>query len=445
MAGRAGVWAVVVAAGSGERFGSKKQFAMLGGRTVAELAVEAARSVAGGVVLVVPPAGTAAGPSTAGFAAGLPGGLARLVDRVVAGGPTRSASVRAGLAAVPDDVDVVVVHDAARPLASPGLFASVLAELDVEGVDAAIPAIALSDTLKRVEGRTVTATLDRSALVAVQTPQAFRADALRRAHASGGEATDDAAMVEALGATVHVVPGDPRNVKLTGPADLVVAEAMLRVSSSGEGQGAVPGKLGVPGMPGEPAGATGVTGPAGAAKEARWSGPIVPALRIGQGIDVHRFSGDPERPLVLGGVTVPGCAGLQGHSDADALSHALADAVLGASGLGDLGRHFPDTDDRWAGADSISLLAQVMAMAAQRGLRPLSADCTIMAERPALAAYAPGMSERLSGVLGAPVEVKATKAEGMGALGRGEGLACFAVVLMAASPQVLGGPGREGS
>ena len=162
----------------------------------------------------------------------------------------------------------------------------------------------------------------------------------------------------------------------------------------------------------------------------------MPALRVGQGIDVHAFSDDPARPLVLGGVVIAGdgVQGLDGHSDADAVSHAIADAVLGAAGLGDLGRHMPDTDAEWAGADSLDILRRVVALAADAGWRAVNADCTIVAERPRLAPHVATMAERLGAALGAPVNVKATRAEGLGALGRAEGIACTAVVLLAAAP-----------
>jgi len=209
------VWAVVVAGGSGQRFGLLKQFALLADRPVAEWAVAACRPSSSGVVLVVPPE-NAKGPDHG-------------ADVVVEGGATRSESVRRGLSAVPDDADVIIVHDAARPLASQALFRAVLDAVTMGGADGAIPALAVSDTIKVVDAtRTVTATLDRTALVAVQTPQAFGAALLRRAHAGGTEATDDAALVEALGATVRVVPGDPRNLKITTPADLGTAEHLLR-------------------------------------------------------------------------------------------------------------------------------------------------------------------------------------------------------------------------
>jgi 2-C-methyl-D-erythritol 2,4-cyclodiphosphate synthase len=164
-------------------------------------------------------------------------------------------------------------------------------------------------------------------------------------------------------------------------------------------------------------------------------------LRIGQGIDVHRFSDRPDRPLILGGVTITGdgARGLEGHSDADAVAHAVADAVLGAAGLGDLGRHAPDTDPRWRGADSMVILARMVELATAAGWVPVNADCTVVAEQPRLAPFVERMAERLTGALGAPVNVKATRAEGLGALGRAEGVACTAVVLLAADPAPAAG------
>jgi 2-C-methyl-D-erythritol 2,4-cyclodiphosphate synthase len=153
-------------------------------------------------------------------------------------------------------------------------------------------------------------------------------------------------------------------------------------------------------------------------------------VRVGQGIDVHPFSEDPHRPLVLGGVVIQGARGLRGHSDADAVCHALADAVLGAVGLGDLGRHFPDSDPAWAGSNSVELLTQVVRMAVEEGYACANADCTVIADTPRLAPHTEAMASVLSEVLGAPVSVKATRAEGLGALGRAEGIACLAIVLM---------------
>jgi 2-C-methyl-D-erythritol 4-phosphate cytidylyltransferase len=203
---------VVVAGGSGTRFGARKQYEMLGDRRVLDWAVDASRSVAAGIVVVVPEGATTTSESGA--------------DVVVPGGATRSASVRAGLAAVPPDTEVVVVHDAARPLAPIALFESVVAAVTA-GADGAVPGVPVADTVKRVRGGEVVATVDRSELVTVQTPQAFVASVLRAAHASGGDDTDDAALVEAAGGHVVVVPGDAVNAKLTTPHDLVLARAVV--------------------------------------------------------------------------------------------------------------------------------------------------------------------------------------------------------------------------
>jgi 2-C-methyl-D-erythritol 4-phosphate cytidylyltransferase len=208
------VWAIVVAAGSGDRFGGPKQFAHLAGERVVDRSVVAARASCDGVVLVLADPEGWDGPA---------------VDALVVGGATRADSVRAGLAAVPTDAAIVVVHDAARPLATAALFDAVIDAVR-DGADGAVPGLAVTDTLKRVDDVRVTSTVDRVGLVAVQTPQAFRADILRDAHTSGADATDDASLVEELGGSVVVVPGDPRNLKVTGPADLMIAAALLETS-----------------------------------------------------------------------------------------------------------------------------------------------------------------------------------------------------------------------
>ncbi len=209
------MWSIVVAGGSGRRFGDRKQFSMLGGRPVLEWAVDACRPCSDGVVLVLPAA--VDDPDLHG------------ADATVAGGPTRADSVRCGLAAVPDGAEVIVVHDAARPLASPALFDAVIRAVTGGDADGAVPGVPPSDTIKAVDGAgNVTGTLNRRTLVAVQTPQAFRAGVLRRAHEQAGpDATDDAMLVEAVGGRVRVVPGDPRNLKITAPDDLGAAERLL--------------------------------------------------------------------------------------------------------------------------------------------------------------------------------------------------------------------------
>ena len=380
---RPATWAVVVAAGSGTRFGGAKQFTQVAGRSMLERAVESAASVAQGIVVVLPsgvglPDGVAAA-----------GGASRVA--VAAGGATRSGSVRAGLGQVPADAEIVVVHDAARPLATAALFAAVV-DAVAGGADAALPCVEVTDTLKRVEagdnGMVVRSTVERSGLAYAQTPQAFRAAVLRRVHVNEPEATDDAGLVEAAGGLVVGVAGDADNVKITSPADLARAER----SAGGAG-----------------------------------------GMRVGQGYDVHRFASDATRPLVLGGVTVPGATGLDGHSDADVVAHAVADAILGAAGLGDLGAHFPDSDARWAGADSIGLLGEVVRLTSGAGWRVVNVDCTVVARAPRLAPHVASMRARLSEALGAPASVKATTTDGVGALGRGEGIACSAIALLARS------------
>jgi 2-C-methyl-D-erythritol 4-phosphate cytidylyltransferase len=204
-------WAIVVAAGGGARFGSAKQFARLGGVSVVERAVVVAQDVCAGVVVVLPPESAWTAPDGV---------------QVAVGGATRSDSVRAGLAAVPEDADVVIVHDAARPLASRQLFELVVKAV-VDGADGAVPALPVADTVKRVRDDRVIETVARDGLVAVQTPQAFRAGALRAAHRLGANDTDDAALVEANGGTVVVVEGERRNLKLTVADDLELAETLL--------------------------------------------------------------------------------------------------------------------------------------------------------------------------------------------------------------------------
>jgi 2-C-methyl-D-erythritol 2,4-cyclodiphosphate synthase len=157
-------------------------------------------------------------------------------------------------------------------------------------------------------------------------------------------------------------------------------------------------------------------------------------IRVGQGYDVHPFSDDPGRPLVLGGVAFPGAPGLAGHSDADVVAHAVIDALLGAAGLGDIGQHFPDTDPAWAGADSIDLLCRAVADVRAAGWEPQNVDCTVVLDSPRLAPRRDAMHARLAGAVGAPVTVKGKRPEGLGALGRGEGVACMAVALVAAAP-----------
>lgn len=371
------VWTIVVAGGSGRRFGGAKQYEPLGRRRVLDWAVDTARQVSDGVVVVVPAADA---------------------DRegAVAGGATRSESVRAGLARVPAQATIVCVHDGARPFADTDVYRRVISTV-AGGADAAIPGITVADTVKEIGADgTVLATPRRDSLRAVQTPQAFRAHVLRAAHDEGGDATDDAALVEQSGGTVVVVDGDPDNRKITEPADLEWARRRVDEPSGQRDDG----------------------------------GPMVPATRVGQGFDIHRFSDDPARPLVLGGVVFDGSPGLHGHSDADAVAHAVTDALLGAAGLGDIGEHFPDTDPRWKGADSIELLRHAASLVRDAGWQVGNVDCSVVCEAPKLAPHRAEMQRRLSEAAGGPVTVKGRRAEGLGALGRREGIACWAVAVL---------------
>lgn len=364
-----------MAGGTGQRFGGPKQYERLGERRVLDWCVASAEAASDGVVVVVP----AADASREG---------------AVAGGATRSESVRAGLAMVPNTATIVCVHDGARPFASAELFAAVIAAVS-SGADAAVPGVPISDTIKQIDATgAVVATPVRSALRAVQTPQAFRADVLRRAHATAGDATDDAALVEAAGGRVVVVAGEQHNRKITDPDDLLWARQWLE--------------------------STAMTAPITTA----------PTTRVGQGFDIHRFSDDEKRLLVLGGVVFEGARGLHGHSDADAVAHAVIDALLGAAGLGDIGEHFPDTDPQWKGADSLQMLRQAAGLVRAAGFAIGNVDCSVVCESPKLAPHRAAMQQRLSEAAGAPVTVKGRRAEGLGALGRQEGIAVWATAII---------------
>jgi 2-C-methyl-D-erythritol 4-phosphate cytidylyltransferase/2-C-methyl-D-erythritol 2,4-cyclodiphosphate synthase len=376
--------AILVAAGSGSRFGveTPKQFLLLAGRPVIRHAAEAlAREVD-----LLQPVGEAA-PIMAAL-----DGLVFLP--VVAGGATRQASVLAGLEALaPHAPDIVLVHDAARPLIPTGTVPALLAALkDAPG---AIPAVPVADTLKRGADGRITGTVARAGLFRAQTPQAFRFAALLAAHRAPATdaATDDASLLEAAGQTVLLVPGAEDNIKLTYPEDLQRLERAMGVSL-------VPRTL-VPRT-------------------------LIP--RTGMGFDVHAFA--DARPLVLCGVSVAHPRGLAGHSDADVGIHALCDAIYGALAEGDIGRHFPPSEAAWKDADSARFLVHAAGRIAARGGRLANADVTLICERPKIAPYAAAMTTRLAALLGVDpsrISVKATTTERLGFTGRGEGIAAQAV------------------
>ena len=378
--------AVLVAAGRSTRFGGAvpKQFLDLGGEPIA---VRAARALAGApgvdsVVVVVPPDALGGSQDRALRAV-------RGVHAVVAGGASRAASALAGVEAA-TDAAYVLVHDAARPFVQSSTITAVLKAARRHG--AAVPVVAVHDTVKSDDGSGfVRETLERSALRLAQTPQAARRDwmleALRNALADGAEVTDEAQALERAGRRVAIVDGDPRNVKITTAVDW--DDARARLADRGD------------------------------------------EMRIGHGYDVHRFGG--ARELILAGLPFPGEPGLEGHSDADVVLHAAMDALLGAAALPDIGHHFPPGDPRYAGADSGKLLEQVGDRLRELGWRVVNLDMTVVAERPRIAGRVDGMRASIAGRLGlelARVGLKATTHEGLGALGRGEGIACHAVALI---------------
>jgi 2-C-methyl-D-erythritol 2,4-cyclodiphosphate synthase/2-C-methyl-D-erythritol 4-phosphate cytidylyltransferase len=436
---------VVVAAGQGRRLGvAEKVMLPLAGRPMLAwplLALEGTPSV-GSVVVV-------AGPHTLAAVQQLvrDAGFAK-VRAIVPGGERRQDSVAAGLAALPDEIAVVVIHDGARPLATPDLFDRCARAAAETG--AAIAATPIADTLKRVADGVIRSTTDRADLWAAQTPQAFRLETLRRvlaAHA-GETVTDEAQLCERAGVPVAVVPASLANLKVTHAADIAVADALLRAALTpiAPASGYPPVELREGGSSSAPrrvmlsaSEASRLSGDPGVAEP----GSFVPrddtqaredtrgTSRVGVGYDVHRFADG--RKLVLGGVEIPHERGLAGHSDADVLLHAIADAILGAAALGDIGQHFPPSDERFRDADSQDLLRECVRLAREAGWAPSNIDATVIAEAPRLAPHMPAMRQRIATCLAiAPeaVGVKATTNEGMGAIGRGEGIAALAVVTL---------------
>jgi 2-C-methyl-D-erythritol 4-phosphate cytidylyltransferase/2-C-methyl-D-erythritol 2,4-cyclodiphosphate synthase len=408
--GKTGV--IIVAAGVGKRMGHavSKQYLHVGGKPIVvhALAAFAATPAVEAIVLVV-------GEQDLAFAQSLVEQYG--VDKVAAivpGGSERQHSVRLGLEALEQvaspQPEWVLVHDAARPLVTVEVVERSLAAA-MAGAGAAVPGVRVKDTIKTVnEEGIIIATPERNRLWAVQTPQAFRLSILREAHRRAREesflGTDDAMLVERIGVAVSISQGDEQNVKVTTPADLDGVEFWLakREMQREIGEG---------------------TARIGQEREGN------SMLRVGQGFDVHRFA--EGRACIIGGVHIPHERGLLGHSDADVLLHAVADAVLGALALGDIGKHFPDTDPRFKDADSLQLLQHVWGLARERGYVLGNLDCTIIAERPKMAPHIPAMVERISRALEAEascVNVKATTTEKLGFPGREEGIAAQAVVCL---------------
>ncbi len=324
----------------------------------------------------------------------------RLKVECVPGGATRQDSVRCGVARVRPEAHIIMVHDAVRPLCDLDTMRRVLNAAWQKG--AAVPGLPATETIQRVSRRMrVLSTPPREELYAIQTPQAFRTGilvaALEKAYKAGYVGTDESSVVRWAGHPVTVVPGCPDNIKITRPLDLDLAEIILKARERAREREAMD-KLG---------------------------------FRIGHGIDYHRLAHG--RKLILGGVELPFDKGLEGYSDADALCHAVCDALLGAAGLGDIGRHFPDSDPSNRDRSSLQFLRAVRVMVEQAGWSIRNIDATLIMQQPKLAPFASKMRENLAQCLGldpADVNVKATTTEGMNAEGRGEGISAQAIALL---------------
>ena len=386
---------IVVAAGSGTRLGhtEPKAFVPLGSSTILAIAVDAALGMreTPHLVLVVPADRVDETRERFGDVAA----VASAPLDVVPGGTTRQQSVARGLAVLPRVVDTVLVHDAARPLTPSIVFDEVAAAVRARG-HGIIPALDVVDTIKRVgrDGRVIE-TVDRSELAAVQTPQGFPREALDEAYATAGaEHTDDAALVASAGLPVDVVPGDARAFKVTLPSDLRRAEQLVAGETRAS---ASPARL---------------------------------APRIGTGIDVHAFAADETTPLWLAGLEWPGERGLAGHSDGDAASHAVCDALLAAAGLGDVGGIFGTSDPALEGAHGEVFLRETLRRVREAGFVVGNVTVQLVGNRPKLAPRRAEAEALLSGILGAPVSVSATTSDALGFTGRGEGVAAIATALL---------------
>jgi 2-C-methyl-D-erythritol 4-phosphate cytidylyltransferase/2-C-methyl-D-erythritol 2,4-cyclodiphosphate synthase len=410
------VTAIIAAGGRGQRFGADrpKQLLSVGGRPILERSVDAFAShpSVDSLIIALPQALVddppeylrAAKSSSSGDAASL--ALRGKPCVVVAGGDRRQDSVMNAFRAAGRTADLLVIHDAARPFATADLIGRTIAAAAESG--AAVAAMQSRDTVKLAgsddEGKLLSIeTLPRHRIYLAQTPQAFRREVLLRAFEAGARenlhATDEAALVELAGLPVRLVDGEASNIKITTPDDLVVAEAIATQSSSPQTRptGALPARTG----------------------------------RAGTGYDLHRLVDG--RPLILAGVRIPSDRGALGHSDADVVCHAVTDAILGAAALGDIGRHFPDTDPRWKGANSVDMLRHVVQLAAEQGLMVGNVDVTVILEAPKLRDHMDAMRASLAAALGldvARVSIKGKTNEGVDAVGRGEAIAAHAIALL---------------
>jgi 2-C-methyl-D-erythritol 4-phosphate cytidylyltransferase/2-C-methyl-D-erythritol 2,4-cyclodiphosphate synthase len=322
------------------------------------------------------------------------------VTKVIAGGKERQDSVLAGLKVLPEEVELVLVHDGVRPFVPVAVVENCLQEAEKSG--AAMAAVPVKDTLKSVSSRKVIEkTISRDSVWQAQTPQAAKKALLKDAYVLAAEkenfiATDEAGLLELLGHPVKVVQGSEQNIKITRPEDLMLAKAILM-----ENRGNI--------------------------KSMEESC----CYYSGYGYDAHRLVAD--RPLILGGEEIPFEKGLQGHSDADVLIHALCDAMLGAAGVGDIGHHFPDTDNTFKNISSLKILERVVELISEKGCVLANTDITVVAQKPKLASYFAAMQKNIAAACGVDpccINLKATTTEGMGFEGRGEGMSAHAVVML---------------
>jgi 2-C-methyl-D-erythritol 4-phosphate cytidylyltransferase/2-C-methyl-D-erythritol 2,4-cyclodiphosphate synthase len=403
------VTAIIAAGGRGQRLGGAhpKQLLEIGGRAILERSVTAFLLHPDvDAVVVALPADLAAAPPDY-LRATSSSGPGQKPLRIVAGGMRRQDSVANAFGAAAPESDVIVIHDAARPFASADLIARTIAAAAESG--AALAAVQSRDTVKRVGVGTaetaqarllVSETLSRETIYLAQTPQAFRRDVLASALAVAGDATDEAALAEQAGHAVRIVDGEAANIKITTADDLPVAEAIASTID----------------------------------RAVTERDPLRRAVRTGRagtGYDLHRLVDG--RALVLGGVTIPSDRGALGHSDADVVCHAATDAILGAACLGDIGRHFPDTDARWKDASSLDLLRRAVALIAEQGLEVGNVDVTVILERPKIKDHVDGMRAAVAAAIGidtSRVSIKGKTNEGVDAVGRGEAIAAHAIALV---------------
>jgi 2-C-methyl-D-erythritol 4-phosphate cytidylyltransferase/2-C-methyl-D-erythritol 2,4-cyclodiphosphate synthase len=381
------VWVIIVAAGQGKRFGGLKQFAELKGIPLfihTLLPFESSKYIQG-IIVVVPKTKKKQTQQI------IKKYKLKKIKRIVQGGTKRQLSVKNALLYVPKEIEFVLVHDGVRPLVSQDLIHRVIQKTKDKG--ACVPALPIHDCLKLINSENmITDELTTRNLYIIQTPQGFKTEILKAAHQRDPQADlnalDDAQLVRKIKKDIWTVRGEKNNIKVTEKEDLKLVEKIIEKNNKN-----------------------------------------ICSFRIGQGTDVHRFT--PQRPLFLGGIELPYHLGLEGHSDADVLLHAIIDAILGASALGDIGSHFPDTDPKYLNISSIELLKKTLDLTKKYEI--INIDSTIICERPILKPFIPKMQKKIAEIVGISsksVNIKATTTEGLGFCGKGEGIMAQAIILI---------------